>query len=91
MKKTLVALAALAAAGGAFAQSPNARAITGSGVEIFGVIDLTVSQHTGDKMGGQIAMSGDGRNESSRLGFRGVEDIGGGWGAGFWLEAGAFF
>ena len=91
MKKTLVALAALAAATGAFAQSPNARAISGSGVEIFGVVDLTISQHTGDKMGGQTAMSGDGRNESSRLGFRGVEDIGGGWGAGFWLEAGAFF
>lgn len=32
-------------------------------------------------------MQGEGRNESSRLGFRGVEDIGGGWGAGFWLEA----
>ncbi len=35
-------------------------------------------------------MQGEGRNESSRLGFRGVEDMGGGWGAGFWLEAGLF-
>ncbi|MEY2661205.1 MAG: hypothetical protein RLZZ123_2377, partial [Pseudomonadota bacterium] len=39
MKKSLVALATLAAATGAFAQSPNARAITGSNVEIFGVMD----------------------------------------------------
>jgi len=91
MKKSLIALATLAAATGAFAQSPNARAIAGSNVEIFGVIDMTLARHTGDKMGSQTAMIGDGRNESSRLGFRGMEDMGGGWGAGFWLEAGAFF
>jgi len=86
MKKTLVALAALAAATGAFAQSPNARAIDGSGVTIFGVADATITRLSTD--GAAITqMSGDGRNESTRLGFRGVEDMGGGWAAGFWLEA----
>ena len=86
MKKTLVALATLAVAGGAFAQSGMARAIDGSGVTIFGVADATVTRMSTD--GAAITqMSGDGRNESTRLGFRGVEDIGGGWGAAFWLEA----
>jgi predicted porin len=90
MKKSLVALATLAAATGAFAQSPNARAITGSNVEIFGVFDAAVTKFTQDGGGSVLRMQGEGRNESSRLGFRGVEDMGGGWGAGFWLEAGMF-
>ena len=85
-----VALATLAAATGAFAQSPNARAITGSNVEIFGVFDAAVTKFTQDGGGSVLRMQGEGRNESSRLGFRGVEDMGGGWGAGFWLEAGMF-
>jgi len=89
MKKTLVALATLAVAGGAFAQSGNARAITGSGVEIFGVADVAVNRITVDGTPGTLTqLEGGGRNESTRLGFRGMEDIGGGWGAGFWLEAG---
>jgi len=90
MKKTLVALAALAAATGAFAQSGNARALAGSGVEIFGVADITVSNFKTDNgtAGSVTVIDGGGRNESSRLGFRGVEDIGGGLGAAFWFEAG---
>jgi len=90
MKKTLVALAALAAATGAFAQSGNARALTGSGVEIFGVADITVSNFKTDNgtAGSVTVIDGGGRNESSRLGFRGVEDIGRGLGAAFWFEAG---
>jgi len=89
MKKNLVALATLAVAGGAYAQSGNARAITGSGVEIFGVADVAVNRITVDGTPGVITqLDGGGRNESTRLGFRGMEDIGGGWGAGFWLEAG---
>jgi len=87
MKKTLVALAALAAATGAFAQSGNARAITGSGVEIFGVADARVNYATATNAGSLSRLDNSGES-SSRLGFRGVEDIGGGWGAGFWLEAG---
>ncbi|MFM2239540.1 MAG: hypothetical protein RJA69_914, partial [Pseudomonadota bacterium] len=74
MKKTLVALAALAAASGAFAQSGNARALAGSGVEIVGVADITVSNFKTDNgtAGSVTVIDGGGRNESSRLGFRGV-------------------
>ena len=81
------ALAALAAAGGAFAQSGNARAITGSGVEIFGIADARINYATATNAGSLSRLDNSGES-SSRLGFRGVEDIGGGWGAGFWLEAG---
>jgi len=91
MKKTLVALAALAAATGAFAQSGNARAIDASGVTLFGVADVNVTQFSQDGAGSVTRLQGEGRNESSRLGIRGVEDIGGGWGAGFWFEAGVFY
>ncbi|MEY3489077.1 MAG: hypothetical protein RL655_645, partial [Pseudomonadota bacterium] len=76
MKKTLVALAALAAATGAFAQSGVARNIDSSGVTIFGVADVAVTQISGTNAGSVTQMNGEGRNESSRLGFRGVEDIG---------------
>ena len=78
MKKSLLALAALSAfAGGALAQSS---------VTLFGIVDLNGRNV---KNGGTDAysMSTDG-NASSRLGFRGVEDLGGGLRAGFWLEAG---
>ncbi|MDO8905457.1 porin [Hydrogenophaga sp.] len=77
MKKTLIALAAVAATGAAFAQSS---------VTLFGVVDLNVRSV---KQGGEslTSMSQDGI-ASSRLGFRGVEDLGGGMKAGFWLEAG---
>ena len=87
MKKTLVALATLAVAGGAFAQSGMARDITGSGVTIFGVADATITNYKADGGGTVNRLQGEGRNESTRLGFRGIEDIGGGWGAAFWLEA----
>ena len=76
MKKTLIALAAVAATGAAFAQSS---------VTLFGIVDLNVRNV---KQGGEslTSMSQDGI-ASSRLGFRGVEDLGGGMKAGFWLEA----
>jgi len=86
MKKTLVALATLAVAGGAFAQSPMARNIDASGVTIFGVADASVRRISADGNGSLTIMDGTGTGESTRLGFRGVEDMGGGWGAGFWLE-----
>ncbi len=75
MKKSLIALAVLAASGAAMAQSS---------VTLFGIVDLGVRNV---KQGGQSlwGMSKDGIN-SSRLGFRGVEDLGGGMRAGFWLE-----
>jgi predicted porin len=77
MKKTLLALAALTAfAGAASAQSS---------VTVFGVVDLSVGQIDNGQVDRFLMMT-DG-NASSRLGFRGVEDLGGGLKAGFWLES----
>jgi predicted porin len=82
MKKSLVALAALALAGAASAQSS---------VTLFGVVDVGVSYYQNENTSGvkasQWALSTSGK-DSSRLGFRGTEDLGGGLAAGFWLEAG---
>ena len=75
MKKSLIALAALAAAGGAFAQSS---------VTLFGVVDLAYERVTTNA--GRISGLSPSANSSSRLGFRGVEDLGGGMSASFWLE-----
>jgi len=78
MKKSLLALAALTAfAGVASAQSS---------VTLFGVVDLNL-RGVDNGTGTRSTLSQDG-NASSRLGFRGVEDLGGGMKAGFWLEAG---
>lgn len=76
MKRSLLALAALTAfAGVASAQSS---------VTLFGIVDAGVARLSA---GGnsKFGMTGSGYN-SSRLGFRGVEDLGGGMQAGFWLE-----
>ncbi|MDM0114486.1 porin [Variovorax sp. J22R133] len=82
MKKSLVALAALAVAGAASAQSS---------VTLFGIVDAAVSYYSNESYNGvkanQTALSNSGYN-SSRLGFRGTEDLGGGLAASFWLEAG---
>ena len=77
MKKSLIALAVLAASGAAMAQSS---------VTLFGVVDASVSYRDGSGNGNVWALS-SGNNASSRLGFRGVEDLGGGMKASFWLEA----
>lgn len=77
MKKTLFALAAL----GAFAGAASAQ----SSVQLFGVVDLAVRHiKNGDIDRTDLASNG---NATSRLGVRGVEDLGGGLKAGFWLEA----
>jgi predicted porin len=79
MKKSLLALAALTAfAGAASAQSS---------VTLFGIVDLNARNVKNGSAGDVTSMSQDGI-ASSRLGFRGVEDLGGGLRAGFWLEAG---
>ncbi len=71
MKKTLIALAVLgAAAGVAHAQS---------NVTIYGVVDTGFIK----KSGHDVEM---GENVNNRLGFRGVEDLGGGMKATFELE-----
>jgi predicted porin len=90
MKKSLVALATLAAATGVMAQTAVQRNVTASSVELFGVIDATVTNFKSDGVGNVTRMQGEGRNESSRLGVRGFEDLGGGLGAAFWMEAGLF-
>jgi predicted porin len=77
MKKSLIALAVLAASGAAMAQSS---------VTVFGVVDAGYAVGKGSTSNKtQLANSG---YNSSRLGFRGVEDLGGGMRAEFWLEAG---
>jgi predicted porin len=77
MKKTLLAMAVLAASGAAFAQSS---------VTLFGVVDGTLAFGRGS-VSNLTQLTNSGYN-SSRLGFRGVEDLGGGLNASFWLEAG---
>lgn len=85
MRKTLVAIATLAVAGAASAQSS---------VTLFGVVDATISgfsNKTQTALGNTITRSqtvlrNSGYN-ASRLGFRGTEDLGGGLAASFWLES----
>ncbi len=76
MKKSVLALAVL----GSFA---GVAAAQGS-VTLFGIVDLNV--RTVDNNERSYSLSQDGMS-SSRLGFRGVEDLGGGLKASFWLEA----
>ncbi len=76
MKKSVLALAVL----GSFAGVASAQ----SSVTMFGVVDLNVrtsATTTRSLLAAQDGMA------SSRLGFRGVEDLGGGLKASFWLEA----
>jgi predicted porin len=75
MKKSLVALAVLAAAGAASAQSS---------VTLFGIVDAAYGRVSGN--GTSITGVSNSGINSSRLGFRGTEDLGGGMSAGFWLE-----
>ncbi len=77
MKKSLIALAVLATAGVASAQSS---------VTLFGIVDATLTHGTGS-ISNKTQLTDSGYN-SSRLGFRGTEDLGGGMSASFWLEAG---
>jgi len=77
MKKTLIALAAVAATGAAFAQST---------VTLFGVVDLAVTSI--DQGNDRITSVANEGQASNRIGFRGTEDLGGGMSAEFWLEAG---
>jgi predicted porin len=78
MKKSLLALAAMTAFTGA--------ASAQSSVTLFGVVDLAGrAVSAGGRSQRQLVA--DGFN-SNRIGFRGIEDLGGGLRAGFWLEAG---
>jgi predicted porin len=77
MKKTLLALATLTAfAGVASAQST---------VTIGGIADVAVGSIKNGSAG-SVKYLNSGRSATSRLIFRGVEDLGGGLKANFWLE-----
>ena len=77
MKKSLIALAVLAASGAAMAQSS---------VTLYGVVDTGLTYSKGEES--VYGMTHLGGNVNSRLGFRGVEDLGNGLKATFNLEAG---
>lgn len=79
MKKSLIALAALAASGMAMAQSS---------VTLFGVVDTGIAYESGSAAGKNESWTGvqNNGNVVSRLGFRGTEDLGNGLKANFWLE-----
>lgn len=91
MKKSLFALAAVGAfAGGAQAQS----SVTVYGLFDGGLVTQSVeyaaarTKQTLNTVGGQQSSNGSGTINGSRLGFRGVEDMGGGTSAGFVMEVG---
>lgn len=79
MKKSLIALAVLAASGAALAQSS---------VTLYGRIDLSVGSEEKINADGVTKMfnGGDGGLTTSRWGLRGSEDLGGGLKASFKLE-----
>ena len=77
MKKSLIALAVLAASGAAMAQSS---------VTLYGVVDTGITYVNGAE--NLYGMTHVGGNTNSRLGFRGVEDLGNGLKATFNLESG---
>jgi predicted porin len=79
MKKSLLALAVL----GAFAGVASAQ----SSVTLFGTVDLSAKYVKNDGSARRLSLSQDGIN-SSQLGFKGTEDLGGGLKAGFLLLAG---
>ena len=88
MKKSLLALAAM----GAFAAAAQAQ----SSVTVYGVLDASytsieasqtaVGATTATTQKVRNTVNGDGALSTSRLGFRGVEDLGGGMSAQFVLE-----
>ena len=96
MKKSLVALTSLTVAGVASAQSSvtlfgvvdaavsyyqtNSKFVGFAGTPVLNAIG------TGDLKQSQWALSNSGYN-SSKVGFRGTEDLGGGLAASFWLES----
>lgn len=78
MKRTAIALALMSGFGATYAQSS---------VTLFGVVDATVQRVSNNGGPSVTRLTNSGYN-SSRLGFRGTEDLGGGLAASFWLEAG---
>jgi len=79
MKKSLIALAALSA----FATAAQAQ----SNVTIYGVIDTGYARVSNTTVDKSVSGLANGGLSTSRLGFRGTEDLGGGLKANFTLEA----
>ncbi|MCU6434780.1 porin [Undibacterium sp. Jales W-56] len=79
MKKSLLALAALAAISGAAQAQSN--------VTIYGVVDMAIQAENRGGTGTKYALD-SGEQSGSRLGFKGTEDLGGGLKAIFALEMG---
>jgi GBP family porin len=80
MKKSLIALAALSA----FATAAQAQS---SNVSIYGIVDTGFVSASG-QANGRVAGLSSGNLSTSRLGFRGTEDLGGGLKANFNFEGG---
>lgn len=78
MKKNLIALAILGAFAGA--------ALAQSNVTLYGVVDVNIRGVNNSGTGGTRSSLGDDGINSARFGVRGVEQLGGGWSAGFTLE-----
>jgi predicted porin len=78
MKKSLLALAIL----GAFAVTASAQ----SSVTIYGIVDTGIARI--DNGGDSVTQLKSGNNNSSRIGFKGAEDLGNGLKATFVLENG---
>ena len=82
MKKSLLALAAM----GAFVGAAQAQ----SSVTVYGILDMGITSYkTKTSANLETTTTGSGLNQAlstSRLGFRGVEDLGGGLTVGFQLE-----
>ena len=76
MKKNLLALAALTLVSGA--------ALAQSSVTLYGVADVGIGKMSGQKTG--MISSNLVNHTTSYIGFRGIEDLGGGLKAGFRLE-----
>ena len=75
MKKTLLALAAFAATSAAFAQSS---------LTLYGVADVSVEKVKGDHFANRVSSD---NLATSRIGFKGTEDVGGGLKTNFVLES----
>ena len=56
-----------------------------SSVTLFGIVDVNLQSLRSSGQGKVFAV-GNGGLSTSRIGFRGIEDLGGGLNAGFWLE-----
>ena len=65
----------------------QAQPASSSQLQIYGIVDMALSAYHGEGAGTRSMITSSG-NQASRVGFRGLENLGGGMQAGFDLEAG---